>query len=394
MAELMVQNGKGKEKMPKPVSTGKESRPNVSDNRKQASSVPSSAPPNKSSAGSSAMSSGETTPRAHGSHSMNTTPSPRSSQTSQMLTPSAQSELFQILTEIRKDQKSHESKLLAMEGRFTDLEQSMYDPESQYCDEQFDEGEYYEESEEVPQSQSSSQVNTASSSRFRNLGAKYNVQENLDGEVDEYLAKIINSVFREGLPEEKFKALVTETGRPSNCEGLTKTRVNNVVWNFLSAEMHSADGKMQAIQDGIVKAASLIVKLLNITTERLTDDELGVGTDALSLLGHSNRLLNIRRKSMHKRELNQEYHHLCSASRPFTDMLYGDDVGNSVKEISDTNKIGLKIRPSMSHHSSHRGRGRGFRGVLRGRVVRPRGRGRGVPRPKNQGVGVVYNQQK
>lgn len=310
-----------------------------------------------------------------------------------------QKELVSILSEIRSNQKSQEAKLASMTSKINCLEESLYECEDtsgqmQYSygvNESEDDFSYAACTSDTPQpcvvGSASMDVNNSHPSVFKDIGSKYIVQEKLDHEIDDELASLTNNVFREGLTEERFKSLIADIGRPSNCDGLTKTKVNTVIWNLLSPEMHSADSKMQSIQDGVLKATTVLVKLLNMASDRLSRDELMMGTDAIGLLGHTNKLINNRRKSMHKRELNQEYHHLCSQSRGYTDMLYGDDVGRDVKELQDINRLGYKMRGSSMNV---RGRGRPFyRGVARGRVMKLRGRGRASPMPKNS-----YNTRK
>ncbi|KAK6168661.1 hypothetical protein SNE40_019852 [Patella caerulea] len=72
-------------------------------------------------------------------------------------------------------------------------------------------------------------------------------------------------------------------------------------------------------------------------------DIIYLGTDALGLLGHCNRVTNIHRREMHKPDLSPQYVHLASSSIPFTSYLYGDDVSKNVSDIDSVNKVGNKI---------------------------------------------------
>ena len=58
-----------------------------------------------------------------------------------------------------------------------------------------------------------------------------------------------------------------------------------------------------------------------MTSDRLSRDELMMGTDAIGLLKHTNKLINNRRKPMHKRELNQEYHKFINFVPSLGDIL-------------------------------------------------------------------------
>lgn len=205
----------------------------------------------------------------------------------------------------------------------------------------------------------------------------------MDSAVNGNLATMVNKVFREGISDDKFQKLLKETHRPDNCDSLVKTRVNNLVWNLLSPQIHTIDSNMQKIQEAMIKAAIIFTKLLSVNASILHETQIEAGTDALGLLGQANKLLNLRRKELHKSNLNPEYHFLCSASQKFTDMLYGDDISKNVKEIQDVNKIGTRIKGSSQSSYQNRGRGGRFRGVMRGRVTKNRGRSRGSYTPKS-----------
>ncbi|KAH3698967.1 hypothetical protein DPMN_073913 [Dreissena polymorpha] len=48
--------------------------------------------------------------------------------------------------------------------------------------------------------------------------------------------------------------------------------------------------------------------------------------DALALLGHANRQLNLLERDLLKSEMRNEYAHVCTHSLPHTSELFGDDV--------------------------------------------------------------------
>ncbi|KAK6174220.1 hypothetical protein SNE40_017539 [Patella caerulea] len=184
-------------------------------------------------------------------------------------------------------------------------------------------------------------------SMFSLYAKKYKNSETTDAEVDCGLADMVNLVFREGLTDEKLADLTKSINRPANCTALQKTRVNQLVWNLLSNETKTDDSKFQFIQNCIIKASSNITKVacevnkLNQTGSMQTC--LQMISDSLALLGHTNKLINLKRKELHKPDLGRDYFHLSSQSVPYTDLLYGDDVTKNVKEIQDINRIGKKL---------------------------------------------------
>lgn len=101
-----------------------------------------------------------------------------------------------------------------------------------------------------------------------------------------------------------------------------------------------------------------------------------LATNSLALLGHTHKLINVKRKELHRPDLGREYYHLSSPSLPFSEFLYGDDVAKSVKEIQDMNRISNKVhgkfhKGNFRAESSFRARGRLYgRGAIRARNQR------------------------
>ncbi|XP_053398287.1 uncharacterized protein LOC123560776 [Mercenaria mercenaria] len=136
---------------------------------------------------------------------------------------------------------------------------------------------------------------------FQGLSDKFLLADKVDTNVNEDLADFVNRSFRNGVPEETIQEILKEVHRPQNCEALTKTRVNPGMWRLLKAHTQTEDAKMQLIQNCVVKASINIVKLLHKQGD--TDSQaFELGSNALALLGHSNKLINNRRKESHKND--------------------------------------------------------------------------------------------
>ena len=80
-------------------------------------------------------------------------------------------------------------------------------------------------------------------------------------------------------------------------------------------------------------------ELKNDNFSKLIDD----CNDALALMGHANKQINLTRKDFLRPELNREYSHLCNHNRPYTQYLFGDDVSKSAREIEDCSKISNRM---------------------------------------------------
>lgn len=222
---------------------------------------------------------------------------------------------------------------------------------------------------------------------FKNISEKFNPKETVDNEVNEDLAQFINATFRDGISDERLSELIKDIHRPSNCEALVKTKVNQSIWRLLKSHTQTDDVKMQVIQNNVVKAAINLTKMMNEGGHSMEPRLIELGTNALGLLGQSNKLLNNKRKEFHKQDLDTKFHYLTSQNFPFTDSLYGDDVNKNVKEIQDMNKLNRNVgRGGVSQRGYGAWSYRGRRGCTR--YPHYSGRGRGSYRSRGFGRGV------
>ncbi|XP_060585227.1 uncharacterized protein LOC132741147 [Ruditapes philippinarum] len=303
-------------------------------------------------------------------------------------------EVIKILQELNTNVTKQGSKLESLSKRVDDL----YVEYDEYCypDDSCNDG--FSDSHSVLSNVSESGEDSQpprkrvcnESDIFRNLCDKFQSVEKCDTEINDDLATFVNNSFRNGIADDSLSNIVKEIHRPVNCESLVKTKVNGCIWRLLKPQSQSDDVKFQAIQNVVVKAAINITKLLDKEGEKLDTQSIEWGTNALALLGQSNKLINNKRKECHRSDLDPRYYPLTSASLPFTENLYGDDINKSVKDIQDISKIGRDV-----------GRNPSFRPFGRRRSGRPgmfsRGTGRGyfrpghgssvVPPPKNSRVG-------
>ena len=190
----------------------------------------------------------------------------------------------------------------------------------------------------------------------------------------ENVSQVINNAFRQKVVDEVRTSKLKLFAIPSNCPGLDRVKVNQHIWEKIKPQTRTMDVKLQAVQSQIVAAGAGICKVLQDVSkmepskvsgpsiQQMTKDLLNVQV----LLGQSNVDLNHRRRDLIKPDLNTSYSPLCAASTPFTEWLFGDDVGSQVNDISAANRVCDKLFPQAN-------RGRGARG-RRGRFL-PYGRG-------------------
>ena len=75
-------------------------------------------------------------------------------------------------------------------------------------------------------------------------------------------------------------------------------------------------------------------------SESNVSEFLQLSLDSLALMGHSVNEVNIKRRELIK----------PGSHTPVTKLLFGDNLPKSVKEISETNKVGVKVSSKPPTH--------------------------------------------
>ncbi|XP_045166692.2 uncharacterized protein LOC123530066 [Mercenaria mercenaria] len=265
--------------------------------------------------------------------------------------------LRQMNANINKTNKTVEELTGRVDALYNDFDGGDYDLSQGNGNDDYDVQDWEQDDQYAPDDQRS--LSGDDDDVFSRSAKKFQKSDSVAPEVSEKLATVVNSTFREGMSDEHFCDVSKNILRPSNCEALKETRVNSGVWSVLKPTTQTDDSKMRGIQNSIVKAACNIVKIMDKGSQMFDDEMLVWGTDAIGLLGHANRWINIRRRDLHKRDMDPKLHHLCSPMVPFTDQLYGDSMIKDIKDIQELNKISRNV---VRGGSSGRFRGRQFRG--------------------------------
>ena len=160
--------------------------------------------------------------------------------------------------------------------------------------------------------------------------------------------------------EERLQDKLNKYPQPENCEGLTKVRVNQLIWDNVSSTIRSQDLKFQKVQTSIVKGMAALARVTDAVLKRVNEIKGGKALaqeaiDSLSLLAHANTKLKNSKKELIKPDLHTDYKHLCSASTTVTAELFGDDLSKQVKDISEVNRVGRKVTTCTSTVTRHKG---------------------------------------
>ena len=215
-------------------------------------------------------------------------------------------------------------------------------------------------------------------------------KEETGPKIDSELANIINTLIKDGLPEEKLQDKMNKYHRSENCESLTKVRVNQAVWDNLSPFVRSQDVRMQKVQTSLFKGMCALTGMINKLVEHIPTFPVGnellqEATDAFALFANANTELNHRRRELIKPDLHNDYKHLCSSSLAITDQLFGDDLPKQVKDLTEVNRVGKKVTTHVGSSS------RSFDARNSRNYRLPSSRGRGYRQARRPFLGWRYN---
>ena len=216
--------------------------------------------------------------------------------------------------------------------------------------------------------------------------------EKVGKDVSDNLAKFVNNMLTSQMAINKRNDLFDKYPRPGNCQ-LKFPTVNDVIYEqCIGGYGRSNDVKLHSIQKLILKGLTPIVTFTNdvLSGKDMPEKkELSqVLLDAVALLASSSYSLSQYRRLNLKHYLKQEYQSLCTPKTKLTDQLFGDDVVNNIKSLSEGKKMASMVSANsgysqgassydqnFGHAQYDRGFGRG-RGFPRGRAIRRRRGGR------------------
>ena len=178
------------------------------------------------------------------------------------------------------------------------------------------------------------------------FATKYAIPPSVGKPVDEAMA--LSVPFLMG-PKMKTETL-TETGDkylpPSNCLTLDVPRVHPPIWDNIQATTRSRDLKLQRVEKPLVKGVTALIQSFG---GKKTSN---MQQDALALLCHSLYELNSLRKEFMKPDINPKYQHLCKATNPVTQYLFGDDLSQKVKDLKEEQKAAEGVMKSSRRKSN------------------------------------------
>ncbi|XP_046569563.1 uncharacterized protein LOC124277880 isoform X3 [Haliotis rubra] len=219
----------------------------------------------------------------------------------------------------------------------------------------------------APMPSTSESVETPSA--IRNLAEKFRPTEKVSPPVDKGVAELIDGLMTTRLEEKQRQDLGEKYNPPSNMTKLQPPRVNPGIWQIMDTDSKSRDVKSQKIQESLCRGLVPITLAINSLNALSCESEqitqiLSQVVDGVALIASASYELSIRRRDLIRQDITPEFKSLCAHGMPVSDFLFGDNLNEKIKELSETNKLMLRVG-QRSFAPRGRGAGRGgfrFRG--------------------------------
>ncbi|XP_072175289.1 uncharacterized protein [Diadema setosum] len=178
------------------------------------------------------------------------------------------------------------------------------------------------------------------------FAAKFAVSACVGNPINDELANSTNYLISHCLEEKSMEESVANYPAPSNCPNLLVPKVNPVIWDNVTQTTRSRDVKLQRVQKSLTRGLCAFL-------QTLPTDLNEAQQDALALLCNANYEMNCLRKELIKPDMNAAYAHLCKPTTPVTAFLFGDDLGQRVKDLKEENRAAFSVVKGQAKRSTH-----------------------------------------
>ncbi|CAC5388615.1 unnamed protein product [Mytilus coruscus] len=163
------------------------------------------------------------------------------------------------------------------------------------------------------------------------------------------LASYMNQGLRTRVNEEKNKDLTKKYDKPANVCSLKDPRVNIGIWKQMTPQNKDVDVKLQRLQNLLSKTACPLIYMMDMFVDKSSKKE-GMSREELQTYAVTCRdtyqlfqacysKITFRRRSFIKGDIQPQYKGLCDDTTPVTDMLFGDDIKEKIKELDAEHSV-------------------------------------------------------
>ncbi|KAK3725266.1 hypothetical protein QZH41_001280 [Actinostola sp. cb2023] len=190
-----------------------------------------------------------------------------------------------------------------------------------------------------------SNENSGTSSLLQDIAQDLDISEKTGGSINEGLAKILTSLLKEKIPDDKAQAKIDKYPRPANVEGLRTVRTH--------------DSKSQKSQNVLVASLVAMTKATDLLLQQKGQTEskelVTYLTDAIALAMQCYHDINGSRRQAMKKDLYKDYAALCNSwTVPSTSEYLFGNLSKLTKDITEANKLTKKVRPPKYNNKGGR----------------------------------------
>ena len=216
---------------------------------------------------------------------------------------------------------------------------------------------------------------------FNSLAEDVDKNDGVGPDVIPSLASLANKLLQSNVDDTVVKAKHEVYLRPKNVEYLNAPKLNKPIWETISHSTRIRESGLQSIQKDMLSSAVPIINVMekiyyakdDLSTLDATD-LITTLKDSFIFLGSANQNLVKARRDNIRRDLPKQMQGLCTDVVKFSStQLFGDNLQESIKNVSELNKVAFNLKPrgastyrQGTRGSFGRGRMRGFRGIRRG----------------------------
>ena len=162
--------------------------------------------------------------------------------------------------------------------------------------------------------------------------------------INDQLAKVLKTMTKGKMDENKIKETCEKHKRPSNVEQPVVPKVNPEIWGILDHNTKSADLKLQRKQKMLIKAVNALACSCDTCVGSKSQELKNLiknPSDAMSLNMKVVHEISLERRSriLSSPNVNKKYRKL-STDLPVTDFLFGNDLKAVLSSFDSTSKLG------------------------------------------------------
>ena len=182
---------------------------------------------------------------------------------------------------------------------------------------------------------------------FQNLSENLTEDEAVGPDIDAGLAGLVHQMLSVKISSNGTKERCEKFPKPKNCKFLEQLKVNPEVWTVLGKHLRRQDLILQESQKLLLKSSIPVIKAIEVIHKSKVDkipvdhlELIKTLCDSVAFVGASNFGLVKARQDFIKPALPSKWKGLCFAPEKLPEkFLFGDNLSDRMKEISETNKL-------------------------------------------------------